>query len=176
MSGATTVTISGMDIMWPRLEPYEAEASRTVLRGPGSSNGPRLPGGGDEGTVELNHVLYGDGRYGEMPTVTVGITDAGGTISLDERLENLIYDVPDGDWINNEGGHGTVILRPQETDPDYQVECDMTYGDDGEGNPDFEDEDFEDEVFASDVSGADPDGELIAIDDSTLQPATGDDQ
>lgn len=39
------VTISGMDIVWQRLEPYEAGASRTVLRGLGSSNGLRLPGG-----------------------------------------------------------------------------------------------------------------------------------
>lgn len=45
MSGVIMVTISGMDIVWQRLEPYEAGASRTVLRGLGSSNGLRLPGG-----------------------------------------------------------------------------------------------------------------------------------
>ena len=132
-----------------------------------------LSGGGDSGTVDINHVLYSDGRNGRMPPVTVGITDSGSTISLDERLESLIYDVPDGDWINNEGGHGTVVLRPQETDPDCQVECDMTWGEDSD-EPDFED----DEESVADFSDAEPAtaDEPIAIDDSALQPAKGDDQ
>ena len=99
-----------------------------------------LSGGGDSGTVELDHVLYADGNSGPLPTVTLGITDAGGIVCLDERLETIVYDLPDFDWINNEGGHGTVILRPQETDPDCQVECDMTYGEDSD-EPDFEDDD-----------------------------------
>ena len=130
-----------------------------------------LSGGGDEGTVELNHVLYADGHYGQMPTVTVGITDDGGTVSLDERLEAIVYDLPDGDWINNEGGNGIVTLRPQETDPDDQVECDMTYGEDSE-EPDFED----DEESIADFSDAEPvtADEPIAIDDSALKPAKGD--
>ena len=138
-----------------------------------------LSGGGDSGNVEINHVLYADGRYGPLPVVTIDITDVGGLVRLDERLDNLVYDIPDGDWINNDGGHGTVILRPQETDPEDQVECDMTYGDDGEGDPDFEDEDFEDEdegFLASDFNDADPADAPIAIDDSALQPAKGADQ
>jgi hypothetical protein len=131
-----------------------------------------LSGGGDSGTVEINHVLYADGRHGPLPTVTLGVSDAGGTICLDERLENIIYELPDGDWINNEGGYGNVVLHPQETDPECQVECDMTYGEDGE-SPDFEDDD----EFASDFDDHDlePSGE-IAIDDSALQPAKGDNQ
>ena len=131
-----------------------------------------LSGGGDSGTVEINHVLYADGSYGPLPTVTLGVNDAGGTISLDERLENIVYELPDFDWINNEGGYGNVVLRPQETDSDCQVECDMTYGDDSE-EPDFED----DEEPASDFDDPDPGlpGE-IAVDDSALQPAKGDEQ
>ena len=137
-----------------------------------------LSGSGNSGTVELDHVLYADGCCGPMPAVTIGITDAGSTISLDERLETIVYDLPDGDWINNEGGHGSVVLRPQEEHPEGQVECDMTYGEDC-GEPDFEDED---EAFpASDFNDADPVDEPIAIDDSALrgpkdsalQPATG---
>jgi hypothetical protein len=129
-----------------------------------------LSGGGDQGTVELDHVLHADGRCGPMPPVTAGVSDSGSTISLDERLENLIYDVPDGDWINNEGGHGTVVLYPQETDPDCQVECDMTYGTYGDDDEqDFEDED-EEELLAE-FNAGDPADEPIAIDDSTLQPA-----
>ncbi len=136
-----------------------------------------LSGGGDSGTVEINHVLYSDGHDGPLPVVTVGITDVGSTINLDERLETIIYDLPDGDWINNEGGHGTVILRPQEAYSEDQVECDMTYADDSD-EPDFEDEDFEsdDEFLAPGLNDAGATDGPIAIDDSALQPATGDNQ
>jgi hypothetical protein len=44
MLGATVAIMNDMDTKWLRLEPYEAEVSRTVLRGPGASNGHRLPG------------------------------------------------------------------------------------------------------------------------------------
>jgi hypothetical protein len=135
-----------------------------------------LSGGGDQETVELDHVLYADGHCGPMPIVTVGISDSGSTVSLDERLETIVYDVPDGDWINNEGGSGTVELRPQETDPDCQVECSMTYGnyyDNDDDEPDFEDE--EEELLAE-FNAGDPVNEPIAIDDSALQPTKGDSQ
>jgi hypothetical protein len=134
-----------------------------------------LSGGGDSGTVELDHVLYADGHCGTMPAVTVGITDVGGLVCLDERLENIVHDLPDDDWINNEGGHGNVVLRPQEADPDCQVECDMTYGED-DGEPDFEDED--DQFLTPDFSDADlaATDRSIVIDDSALQPAKGNSQ
>jgi hypothetical protein len=134
-----------------------------------------LSGGGDSGTAELNHVLYDDGTTGPLPTVTLAVTDVGGIVCLDERLENIIYDLPEGDWINNEGGYGNVVLRPQESDPDCQVECNMTYGEDSDES-DFEDDG--DQLLAPDFSDADPAplDEPIAIDDSALQPAKGDSQ
>ena len=133
-----------------------------------------LSGGGDFGTADLDHVLYADDKPGPLPTVTLAVTDAGGIVCLDERLETIIYGLPDGDWINNEGGHGTVILRPQETDPDCRVECDMTYGDDS-GDSDFEDEDeFETSDFR-DTEPAAPD-QPIAVDYTALQPSNGDRQ
>jgi ParB family chromosome partitioning protein len=129
-----------------------------------------LSGGGDSGTAELNHVLYADGRHGALPTVTIDIIDSGRVLSLDQRLDDLVGDIPDGDWINNEGGYGTVVLLPQEEDPDLQVECDMTYGEE-DGEPDFEDEegtpDFKD---AADPAPDEP----VAVDDSALQPAKRD--
>jgi hypothetical protein len=133
-----------------------------------------LSGGGDSGNVELNHVLYVDGRHGRMPSATVGVTDLGTVISLDERLEAIVYDLPDGDWINNEGGNGTVVLRPQETDPDCRIECDMTYGEDSDES-DFEDDE---EFLAPDFNDADAaaNDQSIAIEDSALQPAKGDSQ
>jgi hypothetical protein len=127
-----------------------------------------LSGGGDSGTAELEHVLYGDGRLGPLPTVTIDITDSGEVVSLDQRLDGLVGNIPDGDWINNEGGYGAVVLRPQEPDPDLQVECDMTYGEE-DGEPDFEDDepDFKD-------ADSDPPDQPIAIDDSALKPPKGD--
>ena len=130
-----------------------------------------LSGGGDSGTTELEDVLYCDGRHGPLPTVTLGITDAGGIVCLDECLDRIVGDIPDGDWCNNEGGYGHVTLYPQESDEDIQFECDMTYGEEG-GDPDFEDDE---EFIASDFNDTDPEnsGDAIAIDDSTLQPAKG---
>lgn len=130
-----------------------------------------LSGGGDSGTAELEHVLYGDGRHGPLPAVTLGITDAGGILCLDECLDDLVSQLPDGDWCNNEGGYGHVTLLPQESDPDLQVEIDMTYGED-DSEPDFEDDE---EVPASDFNHTDPgtSGETIAVDDSTLQSPKG---
>ena len=89
-----------------------------------------LSGGGDSGTTELEDVLYCDGRHGPLPSVTIGITDAGGIVCLDECLDGIVADIPDGDWCNNEGGYGHVTLYPQESDEDLRVECDMTYGED----------------------------------------------
>jgi hypothetical protein len=128
-----------------------------------------LSGGGDSGTTELEHVLYHDGRDGPLPSVTLAITDVGGIVCLDERVENIVADIPDGDWVNNEGGYGHVTLRPQEGDEDLQVECDMTYGEE-DSDPGFEDDE------SPDFNDADPGtaGDTIAVDDSTLQPAKGD--
>jgi hypothetical protein len=127
-----------------------------------------LSGGGDSGTAELNHVLYADGRPGALPAVTIDITDSGHVVSLDQCLDDLVGNVPDGDWINNEGGYGTVILHPQEADPDLQVKCDMTYGNDSD-EPDFEDEDGEPDFKDADPSPDEP----VTVDDSALQPAKG---
>jgi hypothetical protein len=129
-----------------------------------------LSGGGDSGTAELEHVLYHDGRPGPLPSVTLAITDVGGIVCLDERLEHIVADFPDGDWVNNEGGYGHVTLRPLESDEDLQVECDMTYGQEDS------DPDFEDDEQSTDFNDADSgtSGAGIAVDDSTLLPANGD--
>jgi hypothetical protein len=130
-----------------------------------------LSGGGDSGTAELHGVAYLDGRIGPLPSLTIGITDAGNTIGLDEHLEDIAANFPDGDWCNNEGGYGTVTFRPQESDADLQVECDMTYGEENV-DADFQDDE---EFDAADFNETDPDtsGDNIAVDDSTLKPVKG---
>ena len=127
----------------------------------------RLDGGGDSGTVELEEVISADGSAGAFPAATVDFTDQGRTVQLRAALLDLLYDVPDFDWIKNEGGRGTVLLRPQEDDPGLRIECDMTWNGDEDGDPDFEDDD----------DGHKPDqavpGGPIEIDDSTLHPESG---
>ena len=129
-----------------------------------------LSGGGDSGATELTSVVFADGREGQLPIVTIGITDHGKTIRLDERLDDLIYALPEGDWINNEGGHGTVTFRPLEPDEDLRVECDMTYGDDND-EPDFDDDDIV--TPGKDQPRFDPADAAVAVDDSALQPPKG---
>jgi hypothetical protein len=130
-----------------------------------------LSGGGDSGTTELEKVVFLDGHQGPLPSITVGITSCGGTVCLDERLDAIVADLPDGDWVNNEGGYGNVVLRPQESDEDLQFECDMTYGQESD-DQDFED----DEEFSSDFNESDPgtSGDALTVDDSALQPTKGD--
>ena len=129
-----------------------------------------LSGGGDSGAAELQHVVALDGSQRPLPSVTVGFTDVGGIVGLDERLDDLVANIPHGDWCNNEGGYGTVILRPQDTDPDLQVDCDMTYGEDSDER-DFQDEE---ECAGSDFGDSDQADNSLTVDDSTLQPNQGD--
>src|SRR5271165_5838264 len=77
----------------------------------------QLSGGGDSGTCELDRVAYLDGRVTHtLPVASIGITDRGEVVTLGDRLETLAENLPEGDWVNNEGGYGTVILQPQEAD------------------------------------------------------------
>ena len=59
-----------------------------------------LSGGGDSGTTTLESVRYVDGRVGALPTVTIGLNRFG-PILLDERLDQIVADLPAGDWCNN---------------------------------------------------------------------------
>ena len=67
---------------------------------------------------------------------------------LQNELEDIVAEAPEGDWVNNEGGQGTVVVRPFEDEEEERIECDITYGDEeydnGEGD-DFVDEDDPDD-------------------------------
>jgi hypothetical protein len=131
-----------------------------------------LSGGGDEGTCEIDSVVHLDGRTTQaLPALSIGINDHGQVTTLEELLDGIVPDIPDGDWVNNEGGYGTVVLRPQETDEDLRVECDMTYGDES----DAEDFDDDDEFTAAGIDEQEPDpaSTTLTIDDSALQPPEG---
>ena len=130
-----------------------------------------LSGGGDQGTCNLDCVTYLDNcTEHALPRITIGIDDLGQVSMLDELLENIVADIPDGDWVNNEGGHGTVILLPQETDEYLQVDCNMTYCDESDEG-DFDDDEFTGDRI--DDEEADPVLATLTIDDSALQLPKG---
>ena len=105
-----------------------------------------LSGGGDSGEVTLEHVRYEHGRIAhELPSIPIAILNNGMLATLDDVLENIVADAPEGDWVNNEGGQGTVIVNPFEDDEDAIVECDVTFNDyDDRDDDDFIDDDDDD--------------------------------
>ena len=103
-----------------------------------------LNGGGDSGECVLEHVCYRDGRQDvRLPSLPVGFSDDGEIRLLDEVLERIATDLPEGDWVNNDGGYGTVSFFPNEICPDDRVVCDMTYRDGTDDDDDYEFEDLE---------------------------------
>jgi hypothetical protein len=119
-----------------------------------------LDGSGDSGDAVLDCALT---RAGEtvvaLPRITIAVTPSGEAITLEELAVNVAAELPEGNWVDNEGGYGIVTYRPFEDDPGSRVDVDMTYRDEYEGDddPDFEDEpeDYEDSVPAlPDLTGA----------------------
>lgn len=112
-----------------------------------------LNGGGDSGETTIEELRYRDGRVAfEIPSIPIGITDMGAVATLPLYLGELAANVPDGDWVNNEGGYGTVTILPFAPDASERVSSDMTYRDyDGE---DDSDEDWDQSLKMFDV--ADP--------------------
>jgi hypothetical protein len=102
-----------------------------------------LDGGGDSGDTTLEHVRYADGHEdNRIPDIAIGFHARGEAYTLESYLENLASDLPEGDWVNNEGGYGEVFIRPT-ADDDERFECNMTFRDEYEDEDDF-DEDLED--------------------------------
>jgi hypothetical protein len=145
-----------------------------ILRALGVTElGYYLSGGGDQGTAELETVRGCDGEPIDLPDVTIRFDDFGNIHTLAALLDPIVENIPDGDWINNEGGSGTVTLYPFEDDP---VECCMEYGSyDDEEEADFEDEEDFDDSGADDPAPGTADTPP-AIDDSALATPSPEDQ
>ena len=85
-----------------------------------------LNGGGDSGDTTLEHVCYADGRdETHLPDIPIGFHPNGEPYTLERHLENLASDLPEGDWVNNEGGYGEVFIRPMADEDDYEDEDDF---------------------------------------------------
>ncbi len=107
-----------------------------------------LQGCGDSGDATLDHILYADGRSEtHFPDLPIGISVDGHVKKLGPYLEDFAAERPEGDWVNNEGGYGTVTFHPFEEDPDFCIDCDMTYRDEGDYGEDDQqdDEDWQSE-------------------------------
>ena len=107
-----------------------------------------LNGSGDSGDTDLDSVTYrNDPAAHDLPDIPIFISDSGAIRYLPALLEDIVSDAPDGDWVNNEGGYGTVYVRPFEDQDTLSIECDMTFREDGDygDDDDYEDDDFEDD-------------------------------
>lgn len=103
-----------------------------------------LNGSGDSGDTTLEYVRYADGHEeSRIPGFAIGFHPRGEAYTLESYLENLASDLPEGDWVNNEGGYGEVFIRPT-ADEDERFECNMTFRDEYDDEDDF-DEDLEEE-------------------------------
>lgn len=101
-----------------------------------------LDGGGDSGDTTLEHVRCADSHEeSRLPDIPIGFHSLGEVYTLERYLEDLASDLPEGDWVNNEGGYGEVFIRPK-ADEDERFECNMTFRDedDYEGEDDFGDD------------------------------------
>lgn len=112
-----------------------------------------LDGGGDSGATTLERIEHRDGRRLDLlPDIPTGVDGAGRPRLLSWLLDDLVADLRDGDWVDNEGGYGTVIIRPFEEDEDLRFDCDMTFREEGDygDDEDFQEEEFDDEDAAED--------------------------
>lgn len=108
-----------------------------------------LDGSGDSGDADFECALTRSGQVlYELPFITVAVDAGGHRTSLQELASGVAAELPEGDWVNNEGGYGQVHFRPYEDDPDLWVDTDMTYRD---GYEDGDDADFDDELEEEDT-------------------------
>ncbi|PZR77320.1 MAG: hypothetical protein DI537_43375 [Stutzerimonas stutzeri] len=111
-----------------------------------------LSGGGDSGETTLERVIYMSGAVAhDLPNIPVTVTNTGSVTKLPDLLERIVSDAPEGDWINNEGGQGTVTVLPFEEEDGLFIECDMTFNDEGDFDDEFDDspDDWDDDPSPS---------------------------
>lgn len=136
-----------------------------------------LDGGGDSGDCEIDIVRYADGRVvHELPPIAIGFNN-GSVLELPDVVVYAASEAPDGDWVNNEGGKGTVTLLPLAPCSDERVQCEMEYHAEGKHDGFDEDDAGEPDYAKAGAAAleARPDAVLPLIDfaDGTRQPGVG---
>ncbi|MFZ3482131.1 hypothetical protein [Sphingomonas sp. 3-13AW] len=109
-----------------------------------------LNGGGDDGECHLSLVRMNDGSIRErLPDFPIAFAVSGQAISLEDFLSDHTAEVPEEDWVNNDGGSGTVVYYPDRKGGDPRIDCLMSYGE-GEDDEDFCDVLFDDRFYDED--------------------------
>lgn len=131
-----------------------------------------LSGGGDDGTIELEGLSWKDRHPDGSPVVPVDLEKIpyfqG---NLMDALSDGAAEWPDGDWCNNEGGRGSIIIRPFAEDEEERLMIDMTYGDEEADDDEFGEDlevDGEDDEEADDADVPGDRGPAPAGDDSVV--------
>lgn len=123
-----------------------------------------LNGGGDSGETTLEELRYRDGRTpGEIPQLPIAITSYGAVATLGYYLSDTAADAPEGDWVNNEGGYGTVTILPFAAVADDCLTCEMTYREEYDDDDDDEPhEDWDQSLDEFDVTETQGEGDATA--------------
>lgn len=120
-----------------------------------------LDGGGDSGEACLSHVVHEDGRQEEsLPPMPVGFDNMGNVWDVETYLNEVAAEYPDENWVDNDGGYGTVTFLPTAEDGD-RIEYELSFRDEEEDEGDYEEiQEDDDEADAERAAAA-------AIDDDT---------
>lgn len=126
----------------------------------------RLEGSGDSGDIEIEDEIlwkttHPDGQAVEKMDLS---QIPFGQSNLLETIMGSVEGWPDGDWVNNEGGSGTVMIRPFDTE--NPISIDMTYGEYEDEYNDGDEEEVELELPNSDLN---TDMENIGVEDRALK-------
>ncbi len=104
-----------------------------------------LDGGGDSGEAALESVTYADGRTEEMlPPLPVGFDARGDVWDLDCYLNGVAAEHPEENWVDNDGGYGTVTFLPKE-EHDDRVTYELSFRDEEEDEEEYDELDDDDD-------------------------------
>jgi hypothetical protein len=96
-----------------------------------------LDGGGDSGDCDIESMEWRERHEDGRPVVKVDlarIPHLNG--NLESELCNAASEWPEMDWVNNEGGCGSITVEPFSEDPNDRVCISMDYNEESEGDLD----------------------------------------
>lgn len=119
-----------------------------------------LNGSGDSGEADLGEIEYAPGREEvRLEDIPAGLHGSGKPETLASYLMDYAAELPEGDWVNNEGGQGQVVFLPMEPEGERIVE-DMEYNDGYDDDYDDDDPDEYESRENDDGSEVDEDAEI----------------
>jgi hypothetical protein len=127
----------------------------------------RLEGYGDNGDIELEDAIkWATLNLDGNPVIAVDLEQLPfENGSLLNAIECSIEDWPDGDWINNEGGSGVIIIRP--FDKECPIIIDMAYGFEEDCDEELGEVEVPESDDPTDPMASDSEIENISVEDET---------